>query len=75
MTEAALYSEGVAQINLWRGESGIAYKSFYVTRLAYGTPETSLTYNECEEIHKPVVNVIIPKMGVSTGMRHEPRHL
>jgi hypothetical protein len=38
--------------------------------LGYGTPATTLTNQDFEEIQKPVVNVILPKMGIT---RSAPR--
>jgi hypothetical protein len=38
--------------------------------LGYGTPTTTHTQQECYDIQKPVVNAILPKMGVS---RKSPR--
>jgi hypothetical protein len=38
--------------------------------LGYGTPATTLTKKDFEEIQKPVVNVILPKMGIT---RSSPR--
>jgi hypothetical protein len=32
--------------------------------LSYGTAATSLDIKECEEIQRPVVNAILPKMGI-----------
>jgi hypothetical protein len=32
--------------------------------LAYGTPDSSLSTKECEDIHRPVVSEILPKMGI-----------
>jgi hypothetical protein len=43
----------------------MAYNSFYITSLGYGTPTTTLTRKECEDIQRPVVNVILPKMGIA----------
>jgi hypothetical protein len=31
----------------------------------YGTPATTLSKKECEEIQRPVVNAILPKMGIA----------
>jgi hypothetical protein len=33
--------------------------------LSYGTSATSLDIKECEEIQRPVVNAILPKMGIN----------
>jgi hypothetical protein len=38
--------------------------------LSYGTPATTLTKQDCEEIQKPVVNTILSKMGIA---RSAPR--
>jgi hypothetical protein len=32
--------------------------------LAHGTPSTTLSYKECEDIQGPVVSSILPKMGI-----------
>jgi hypothetical protein len=32
--------------------------------LAHGTPATTLSYKECEDVQWPVVAVILPKMGI-----------
>jgi hypothetical protein len=55
---------------MWRGGSGMAYNTFYMPSLGYGTPALTLTKQDCEEIHKPVVNAILPKMGIA---RSAPR--
>jgi hypothetical protein len=55
---------------MWRGESGMACNSIYIPSLGYGTPVTTLTKKDCEEIHKPVVNAILPKMDIA---RSAPR--
>jgi hypothetical protein len=41
----------------------MAYNSFYISSLGYGTPATTLTKKDCDKIQKPVVNSILPKMG------------
>jgi hypothetical protein len=65
MTETSiLFGEAIRSSTLWRGESGIAYNSFYVPSLGYDTAATTLTKKYCEEIQKSVVNAIIPKMGI-----------
>jgi hypothetical protein len=55
---------------MWRGESVMAYNALYIPSLGYGTPTTTLTKKECEEIQRPVVNTILPKMGID---RSSPR--
>jgi hypothetical protein len=48
-----------------RCKIGMAYNSFYMPSLGYGTPATTLTQKECEEIQRPAVNAILPKMGIA----------
>jgi hypothetical protein len=38
--------------------------------LGYGTPATTLSMKDCKEIQRPVVNAILPKMGIA---RTSPR--
>jgi hypothetical protein len=64
MTEKAiLFGESIRSSTMWRGESDMAYNSFYMP--IYGTPTTTLPKQDCEEIQKPVVNAILPKMGIA----------
>jgi hypothetical protein len=71
MTEnASFYATSVQCSSVWKGESGLAYNSFYLLLLGYGTHATTLTQQECYYIQKPVVNAILPKMMIS---RKAPR--
>jgi hypothetical protein len=63
MDKIRLYSDAVDSSKLWKSESSLAYNSFYMKSIGYGTPETSLSYQECNNMQKPVVNSILPKMG------------
>jgi hypothetical protein len=66
MTEkASLYATAIQRSSVWKGESGLAYNSFYLPSIGYGTPATTLSQQECYDIQKPVVNAILPKMGIS----------
>jgi hypothetical protein len=66
MTEkASLYTTAIYRSFVWKGESGLAYNSFYLPSIGYGTPAKTLTQQECYNIQKPVVNVILPKMRIS----------
>jgi hypothetical protein len=49
---------------LQRGECRMAYGAYYMPSLAYGTPATTLSYKECEDVQWAVVPVILPKMGI-----------
>jgi hypothetical protein len=64
-TKAKGYSEAIISSSLQRGESAMAYNSFYMASIPYGTAATSLNYKECEEIQRPVINTILPKMGIN----------
>jgi hypothetical protein len=44
---------------MWRGNS------FYMPSLGYWTPATKLTKKDCEEIQRPVVDAILPKLGIA----------
>jgi hypothetical protein len=50
---------------MWRDESGMAYNASYMPSLGHGTLATTLTKQDCEKIQKPVVNVILPNMGIA----------
>jgi hypothetical protein len=50
---------------LWRNESAVAYKSFYLPSLGYGMCATTLSFQECEDIQRPVINAILQKMGIN----------
>jgi hypothetical protein len=65
-----LYSNAIRNSTMWRGESAVAYNSFYIPSLGYGVPATTLTKEEYEDIQIPVVNAIPPKMGIA---RSAPR--
>jgi hypothetical protein len=64
-TKAKEYSQTIISSSLQRGESSMVYNSYYMVSLSYDTYVTSLDVKECEEIQRPVVNVILPKMGVN----------
>jgi hypothetical protein len=63
--KAILYGKSIRSSNMWRIESGMEYNAFYMPGLGYGTPATTLSKKECEEIQRPVVNAILPKMGIA----------
>jgi hypothetical protein len=49
----------------------MAYNSCYMAILGYGTPATSLSMDECKEIQKPLVNAILPKMGINRNSKRD----
>jgi hypothetical protein len=66
MTEkASLYNIAIQRSSVWKGEYGLAYNSFYLPLIGYGTPATTLTQQECYNIQKPVGNAILTKMEIS----------
>jgi hypothetical protein len=62
---AILFGEAIMSSTMWIEESAMAYNAFYMPRLGYGTPATTLTKKDCEEIQRPVVNAILQKMGIA----------
>jgi hypothetical protein len=60
-----LYGKAIRSSTMWRGESGMAYNSFYIPSMGYGTPAMTLSKKDCGEIQRPVVNAILPKMGIA----------
>jgi hypothetical protein len=46
-------------------ESAVAYNSFYLPSIRYGMCATTLSYQECEDIHRPFISAILPKMGIN----------
>jgi hypothetical protein len=66
MTEkASLYATAIKRSSICKEESDLAYNSFYLPSIGYGTPATTLSQKECYDIQKPVINAILPKMGIS----------
>jgi hypothetical protein len=63
--KAILYGETIHSSTMWREESGMAYTAFYMMSLGYGTPAKKLLKKDCEEIQRPAVNAILPKMGIA----------
>jgi hypothetical protein len=63
--KAFLFGEAIMFSSLWRNESAVAYNSFYLPSLGYGMCATTLSFQECEDIQRPVVNAILPKMGIN----------
>jgi hypothetical protein len=65
MTETGLdYATAIINSTLQRGECSMTYGAYYIPSLAYGTPETTLSYKECEDVQRVVVTTILPKMGI-----------
>jgi hypothetical protein len=62
--KASLYATVITRSSVWKGESCLAYYSFYLPAIGYGTPATTLSQQECYDIQKPVVKAILPKMGI-----------
>jgi hypothetical protein len=42
----------------------MAYGAYYVPILVYGTPETTSSYKECEDVQRAVIAAILPTMGI-----------
>jgi hypothetical protein len=59
------YAMAIRNRTLQRGECSMAYGTYYLPSLAYGTPETTLSYKECEDVQRAVVAAIFPKMRIA----------
>jgi hypothetical protein len=64
MEKGVDYDKAIRNSTLQHGECSIAYGAYYMPKLAYGTPATTLSYKECEDILRLVVSAILPKMGI-----------
>jgi hypothetical protein len=58
--------------SLWKSESAVAYNSFYLPNIVYSMRAATPLTNECEEIQRPVINAIHPKMDIN---RKAPRSI
>jgi hypothetical protein len=63
--KAVLFGEAIMGSSLWRNESAVAYNSCYLLSLGYGMCATTLSFQDCEDIQRPVINAILPKMGIN----------
>jgi hypothetical protein len=68
--KAVLFGEETMGFSLWKSESDAACNSFYLPSLGYGMCAIMLSTKECEEIKRPVINAILPEMGIN---RKAPR--
>jgi hypothetical protein len=48
--KASLYATAITRSSVWKGESGLAYNSFYLPSIGYGTPATTLSQQEYYDI-------------------------
>jgi hypothetical protein len=60
-----LFGDVIRSSTMWRGESGMAYNSFYMLSLGYGTPATTSTKKDCEEIWALLAQLREPCVFVS----------
>jgi hypothetical protein len=58
------YAMAIRNSTLQRGECSMAYGAYYLPSLAYGTPATTISYKECEDLQRAVVAAILPKMEI-----------
>jgi hypothetical protein len=57
------YAMAIRNSTIQRGECSMAYGAYNLPSLAYGTPATTLSYKECEDVQRAVIAAILPKMG------------
>jgi hypothetical protein len=48
--KSILFGQAIRSSTMWRGESDMAYNTFNMPSLGYGTPAMTLTKQDCEEI-------------------------
>jgi hypothetical protein len=65
LEKAEAFGEANSGSLLQQGESSTAYNSYYMSSKAYGTPVTTFSFKKCDDLQKPVVNAILPKMGIT----------
>jgi hypothetical protein len=65
MNEKGLaYAMAIINITLQRGECSMGYGAYYLPSLTYGTPATTLSYKDCEDVQREVIAAILPEMGI-----------
>jgi hypothetical protein len=64
MEKGLVYATAMRNSTLQRVECSMAYGAYYIPSMAHGTPATTLSYKECEDVQQAVVAVILPKMGI-----------
>jgi hypothetical protein len=64
--KAEAYGEATSGSLLQRGDSSTVYNSYYMPIIVYSTPVKKISFQECDELQKPVVNAILPKMGITS---------
>jgi hypothetical protein len=64
--KAEAYGEVISGSLLQRGESSAVYNCYYMPSIGYGTPATTVSFKECDDLQKPIVNAILPKMGITS---------
>jgi hypothetical protein len=70
MNEKGLaYAMAIRDSNLQRGECSMAYGAYYLPSLTYGTPATTLSYKECEDVQRAVITAILPKLESSATLQ------
>jgi hypothetical protein len=62
---AVLFGESIMGSSIWRSESAVVYNSFYLPSLGCGMCATTLSLQESEDNQCPVINAILPKMGIN----------
>jgi hypothetical protein len=55
-------SEAIGSSTMWKSEASSVYNAFHMKSSGYGIPATSLSHIEYNDMQKPIVNSILPKM-------------
>jgi hypothetical protein len=60
------YGEAISGSLLQRGEISTVYNCYYMPSIAFDTPIITLSFKECNDLQKTIVNTILPKMGITS---------
>ena len=71
-TQAAEFSSLLLTSNLSRSDIKTIYTTMWRAKTRFYLPHSSFTQNQCHDIQKPVISVIIQKLGFN---KHFPRHV
>ena len=69
-TKSHSWLSAIQEANLTRQEAHAAYAMIWFPSLSYGLGTTNLSYNELNQLQKPIINYILPALGYN---RHLPR--
>ena len=66
LAKSKRFSQGVLEAPMSRFEAITAYWTMYIPSIMFGIGSTLMDLDQLEEIQKPLMNAILPKMGYSS---------